>query len=235
MLTITSKERKVFHFTLIELLVVIAIIAILASLLLPALNQARDKAKQIKCAGNLKQLGTAHFMYVNDYNDYTGAYSDPIAAGENCTSTFIDQIYPYVKSENVFNCPSAEKNPNCIYRAYGSDGHVCSYGANITKTTNLPPVKRISDGKEFYYLYVHRKIISIRKTSQAAMYADTLNAKGTATSLQFRFIQGTGISNLGYTHAKGVNILFYGGNVEYKLLSFLKSSDYSDPIWVSGK
>jgi len=101
-------------FTLIELLVVIAIIAILAAILFPVFAQARGAARKAACLSNLKQLGLAELMYVNDYDEaFTGGSTYlGVATGtlDACGGFrwWLDLIQPYTKSLGVKVCPSGK-------------------------------------------------------------------------------------------------------------------------------
>lgn len=104
-------------FTLIELLVVIAIIAILAAILFPVFAKAREAARATSCRSNLKQIGTAFQMYIQDADE-----TMPMSWTVNPSTSTIGYMNPYVKNVAVFDCPSQSVKSSYTYngeRSYG--------------------------------------------------------------------------------------------------------------------
>lgn len=223
--------RKRMSFTLIELLVVIAIIAILASMLLPALRSAQDRAKQISCTSRIKQVGMAVIFYADDNENWLPLeggngqariqlvpYVDAAAAAKAnaknpdiWTGTNTWNALLEIKNANtVMNCPSLpERLLESSYPITGI-GYSSRLGYSLT-STSYPPVR----------------MREIEEPSSTISTGDTyddfrcVNGEGNHW-YNFHLYDGTSSPGPGTRHRNGINISLADGHVEWQTRAYLQ-------------
>ena len=197
-------------FTLIELLVVIAIIGILAAMLLPALSVAQARAQTTSCANNLKAIGTANLLYLNEWKNISPGYVEEVGTSVQY-KTFVDKLYEYASGgDDIWKCPAAASGG---YRKKNASdkGHLCDYSVNTTevKADQAPTVYK---GNRFFYFY--RRWTLINYPASCEVFTDANDGVAETTAIYHAY--DGGLVNVFWPHKKKNNVWFADGHLETK-------------------